>query len=305
MRVLVIGASGFAGAALIDHLAGIRGISITAIVHRTQPRNQPADIRFVSSSQQKLPALLPQLGEFDYIFHLARIPGRKWGNAGRVLAGMQGYFANKRLLRTLNSFGDNARLVYLSGSLMYGHNPGKTVLETNRVSPAGFGKYYHLAELPLLQAIKRGCNNIIMLRAPWILGNGSWFKQLYTRHIQQHASVPAYGSPGRRMSVITVEDCAGMLWHYATNTNAAGVYNIYTFHNILYSSFIQSVSNAFGLTAITQYDEQKMRQTMDNTTVDSVCCEVVLGTNHEELLNGYVPLYPDLDDYLTQLAKKV
>lgn len=304
MRVLVIGGTGFTGSALIDYLASMNGLDITAVVHKT-PMNRTYDnILYIQSSLQKLPSILSKFEDFDYVFHLARIPGRRWGNAGRVIAGIKGALANRRLLYTLRRYGSKSRLVYLSGSLMYGHTPGKKSLETDVLQPVGFGRYYSLAEQPLLQAINHRQGNIIMLRAPWILGKGSWFTQLYEQYLRKHKALPVYGDTDRRMSVITLEDCARLLWHYAVNAPAAGVYNIYTFGDISYGSFIKSVGKAYQQQAVIYYNESNMHSIMDKTTARSVCCEVLLDTQHPDLLNSYKPIFTDLDTYLTQLAQK-
>ncbi|MBZ0097824.1 MAG: hypothetical protein K8F30_01990, partial [Taibaiella sp.] len=200
--------------------------------------------------------------------------------------------------------GSKSRLVYLSGSLMYGHTPGKKSLETDVLQPVGFGRYYYYAERPILKALQKNDGNIIMLRAPWILGKGSWFSQLYEKHVFEKNAVPVYGDEHRRMSLVTVEDCAGMLWHYAVNAPAAGVYNIYTFGDISYGSFIKSIGKAYQQQAVTYYNERKLDEIMDKTTANSVCCEVLLDTQHPDLLNSYRPIFTDLDTYLTKLAQK-
>lgn len=304
MRVLIIGATGFTGSALIDYLSGRDDLDVTAVVHNTSASNIRKNIRYIKSSLHKLPALLAEQEPFDFIFHLARISGKRWGNIGRLLAGLSGSVANKRLLRTLKFYHSKARIVYLSGSLMYGHNPGKVSMETDKLHPAGFGRYYYHAERPLLNAIHNKDSNIIMLRAPWILGKGSWFTQLYEQHIRKHKTVPVYGDEERRMSLVTVEDCARMLWHYALNAPLTGVYNICTFNNLLYGDFIECISKAYKTEEVIHYDESTLLKMMDKTTVASICCEVLQGTNHNKLLNSYQPLFTNINIYLTQLAKK-
>ncbi|HEY9176174.1 MAG TPA: NAD(P)-dependent oxidoreductase [Flavipsychrobacter sp.] len=303
MRILVTGSTGFTGSALLSYLSGIDGLDITAVVHKKSARTIHNNIRYVKSSLWTLPELLEQQAPFDAIFHLARISGKRWGNVGRLLAGLQGAITNKRILGALKRYHGNARLVYLSGSLMYGHNPGKVLVETDALNPTGFGKYYYYAERPLLNALRNDNScNIIMLRAPWILGKGSWFSQLYEQHIQSRKSVPVYGNENRRMSVIAVEDCAGMLWHYALSAPAPGIYNIYTFGDIVYSNFINSLAKAYRQAEITHYTEDDMLRVVDSTTTSSILCEVVLDTAHKELLNGYQPLFTDIDTYIAQLA---
>lgn len=303
MRVLITGASGFAGSALIKYLIGYHKADITAVVHKTPVQVSHENIRYVQYSIKDLPAFLKSEPEFDYIFHLARIPGKRFGNIGRVLAGLQGAGANKKILKAISHNGCKTRLIYLSGSLMYGNNPGKQCVETDKIQPAGFAKYYVFAEQPLLRAIKDGNANIVMLRAPWIAGNGSWYTKLYEEFVLQHKKVPVYGDVNRRMSLISVEDCAGMLWHYATHAKTSGIYNIYTTQSISYQEFVHAIAKAYNTDNYVPYDKQKMLKFTDKTTIDSICCDVVLSTNHKELLTGYKPIYDSPEGYITQMAQ--
>lgn len=304
MRVLVTGATGFTGSALTDYLSLLEDLDITAVVHKKPAKTINPNIRYISSSLSALPSFLSSQEPFDFIFHLARIPGKRWGNVGRLIAGWQGAIANKRILEAHKEYHPGAKLIYLSGSLMYGHKPGNTFVETDVLNPTGFGKYYYYAERPMLKALGSNNSNIIMLRAPWILGKGSWFSQLYEQHILKKKSVPVYGNENRRMSVITVEDCARILWHYALNAPHAGIYNIYTFEDVSYSRFIEGIAKAYRLTNMAHYNEEDMNRIMDKTTISSILCEVVLDTNHNDILKNYQPLFTDIDTYIAQLANQ-
>lgn len=303
MRILVTGATGFAGSALLKYLTTIQGADITAIVHKTPIQVPHQHIRYVQSSLQDLASFLQGETEFDYIFHLARIPGKRFGNLGRILAGLQGAAANKKILKAISDKGSKTRLVYLSGSLMYGHHPGKACVERDRINPTGFAKYYYLAEKPLLNVINNKTANVVMLRAPWIMGKGSWFAKLYEEHIIKQKQVPIYGNPDRHMSLISVDDCAGMLWHYAVHAKSAGIYNIYTADNVPYTQFLNYIAKAYNTENYVAYDEAKMLKFADKTTVDSICCDVVLDTQYKELLSSYTPIHNNPETYITQLAQ--
>lgn len=302
MRVLIIGATGFVGKALTKYLSDIAGIHSTALVHKQEPGEQYNGISYVQKSLQQIDYQWLSGQQFDYIFHLARIPGKRWGDTGRYLAAKRGARANKKLLIAIEQLSKKPKLIYLSGSLMYGHIPGEKATEQNILNPAGFARQYIHAEEPILKAIKNGNNNIMMLRAPWILGDGSWFMQLYANYILQKKVVPAYGDKDRMMSIITVEDCAAIMWHYAYKAEYSRIYNIYT-HQMQYSDFIRTIAAAYDCDKEQHYSATQMLNSMDKTTQNSILCEVVLDTTYPEILNNYQPVHSDLNKYLKQLAE--
>jgi len=304
MHILVLGATGFVGSVLVDHLIRLKDVTITAIVHNTVPATKHEQVRYINHSLSAIDHEFLSAGNYDYIFHLARIPGKKWGDAGRYIAGRKGAAANKKLLANINRLDKQPKLIYLSGSLMYGHIPGSAAIEQDAVNPAGFAKYYYHAERPILKAIEDGAEHLVMLRAPWIIGNGSWYKQMYTDHIKQHNVVPVYGNPQRRMSIITVEDCAGMLWHYAANAPGDAVYNIFTFQDVAYNDLVRQVAKAYNCDSFREIAEDEMKKKMGATVADSINCEVLLDTQHKNVLSSYKPLHTNLEAYIKELAKQ-
>lgn len=301
MRLLVTGATGFTGSALLRFLAQKKEAEITALVHTTQPDTQYDRVTYENRSLQQINYQWLKEQQFDHIFHLARIPGKRWGDIGRFIAAKEGQKANKLLLKAIAQLNPKPKLIYLSGSLMYGHHPGEIVTEEAPLNPTGFARQYHLTEQPILDAILSGSDNIMMLRAPWIIGNGSWFKQLYQDAITQKNMLPLYGNPDRGMSVITVEDCAGMMWHYAMNAPYGKVYNIYGTQNIVYKDFIGLINESAGDIPVQPFTEKQMKELYGKTVTNSVCCEVALGTKHPAILNSYSLQHPRLDQYIQGL----
>lgn len=298
MKILILGCTGFVGSKIVKYLSSIGGQSITAIVHKKPIQKPLENVTYYTTGFEKITYSFLEQGEYDYILHLARIPGKRFGDFGRLYAGMKGGTANRNLLNNINKLQKKPKLVYLSGSLMYGNNPDSYVNEDFAISPVGFARYYLHAEKPIMDAIDRGEDNVMMLRAPWILGEGSWFEQIYIKHLSLKGTVPVYGNAERKMSIITVEDCAAMLWHYALHALYGEVYNIYTFQKVSvadFTSIIEEFSNAEGKL---YYSEEQLNTMMDHTTKRSILSEIVLDTKHKQLQSQYSVIHTDLEKYI-------
>ncbi|MEZ5017822.1 MAG: NAD(P)-dependent oxidoreductase [Flavipsychrobacter sp.] len=304
MRILLIGATGFIGSALLDFLALKQEVQIDALLHKSIPQKKLDGVRYKTLSYTHIDLSFLQEGNYDYIFHLGRISVKKSGNIGRWYAGKKGRKANENLLQNIDKLPKKPKLIYLSGSLMYGDHQKKLMDEDTPLSPTGFAKYYYKAEQPFLDAIKNGAENIILLRAPWVLGLGSWFDQIYLNHIDKNGSAPIYGDKDRAMSIISLEDCAGMLWHYAQNAEKGGVFNIYTYQKVLLKDFVNLTAKAAGVNKVEHYPKYTLKKMADKTTIRSILCEILLDTKHKDIFNAYTPLYQDLEDYIIYTIKK-
>ncbi len=115
--------------------------------------------------------------------------------------------------------------------------------------------------------------------------------------------MPVYGNEQRLMSLVTVEDCAGLLWHYAIHAAYNSFYNIYTFQEVVYKDFLKMIADAYSNNAFSNIPEEQMIKMTGKTLTESVTCEVVLDTLHNDLLDAYKPMHQNLESYIKELAK--
>ena len=85
-----------------------------------------------------------------------------------------------------------------------------------------------LAEKTLAQCSKRNLLKVSIVRPPWIIGNGSWFNSFFLNKSKKYGFVTVYGNGENWMSLIDVEDCAGLIINIIKNCEPGQVYNIYT-----------------------------------------------------------------------------
>ena len=85
-------------------------------------------------------------------------------------------FAN--LIEAITKHSDQKYLLVVNGSLSYGERGDDLVDPDDNIHPIGFAKSYSIAEKPFIE-YRRKEGRIGIIRAPWVLGNGSWFTQMY------------------------------------------------------------------------------------------------------------------------------
>lgn len=207
------------------------------------------------------------------IFHCARLSGRgKWG---RYLAAWRGNLANRRLLRRL----DKTRLVYASGSLMYGDCGEQPVFEDAPLRPTSYAREYIIAERPLL----RDCR-VMIFRPGWILGPGSWLEWFYLRD----DAVPLYGSGTNLMSIIHRDDCAAAMVRVARH-GRPGVYHPPNSIVVTQREFVERLAAILGLPIREESLAGKERAVREAFT-----CSINLRSRNAELWEGFAPRFTDL-----------
>ncbi|MCQ4142451.1 NAD(P)-dependent oxidoreductase [Chryseobacterium sp. EO14] len=206
--ILILGASGFIGSAFLTKLKekGYQNISVlqrkSKVFQHDDITIYNGDIRsFEWNNLQEIP---------DFIFHFARINSIKFRSVGRLWAALQGKKANEKLLNFFKSQTKQPKIVYMSGSLMYG-NDTELVDEDHIINPISFARQYIIAEKPFIKDTFKANSSVHLVRVPWVLGEGSWFFSFYLKYIQQNKKVPIYGNGKNIMSIISLEDVTEFL----------------------------------------------------------------------------------------------
>lgn len=207
-NVLVMGASGFIGREIIKVLKQGKIYNIMALEHKT-----PVEALGIVIIRQKMDKLNLNKLPFppDVIIDAARMRTGRFGRIGRRIVAERGRIANRRFLKQIDNMKNSPRLIYLSGSLMYGSIPNSPIYENFPLSPISFAREYVCAEKPFLKEIEKGSTNLLMLRLPWVIGRGSWFVWNYLDFIAKNNKVPLYGEGNNIMTFIDVRDVAKII----------------------------------------------------------------------------------------------
>lgn len=238
--IFVLGASGFIGQHVWKSVAE-RGYTLQALQRHGKVDTSHGTVisgDLSSFDWKHLEQRLP-----DAIIHTARISGRT--TPGRWLAGWQGLRANEKLERWRS--GSGVRMVYASGTLVYGDCGSRPVRESNSLSAISFQRSYVRAEKPFLDRLHLPQSGLCIARLPWIYGPGSWLAQFYVRTARRDGFVTQFGSGKQLMSLLHVEDAAGMMLDLAINREASGIFNLTAGVPVTHNDFCEMVASALDL----------------------------------------------------------
>ena len=205
MKVLLIGASGFIGKSIANHAPN--HVELTG----TYCNNRPTGVNFETQQLDYLDSKIDWeqlIRPYDCIILAARARGANAAQRDEVAK--QGNRAFCRLINAVKNRSNPPHIVAVHGSLTYG-DMGETLVETNApVRPSGFASSYSLAESPFREHHSHG-NNIAIVRAPWVLGEFSWYRTLYA----VPSTIPIIGHGDQWMSLIDVNELADCVWTLA------------------------------------------------------------------------------------------
>jgi nucleoside-diphosphate-sugar epimerase len=296
-HALVLGGSGFLGAPLVRRLCAA-GVRTTCLLHRRPP--PVAQVGVLSGSVDSFPWRALEEDPPDVIFHLARIAGR--GGIRGALTRVRNRVANERLLLALASWARPPLLVYVGGTLAYGSRGEEPVTEETPLAPTSFSRDYHRAEVPWLRALRENDAPVIVARPGWVLGSGSWFEAYYRRFLRAERAVPLYGPGDNWMSLVHVEDCAGLLEHMARCAPPMSVVNVFAGPPLRQVELAERLARLAAL-PIRRVPLDDLERRFGRAVREAFAFSARVGTVHQALHAGYRIEHQDLDGDLSALLR--
>ena len=302
----ILGATGYVGSKVAKHLwqqrqEGLRSERLTTFGHRTIDPWLMQETNFFSKHLGGLDAQLFEQFAPSAIFHCARLAGKN--DRGRKAAAATGKKANEQLLDLAGKYAPNAPIVYCSGTLMYG-NTEAVADERQPLSPIAYARAYALAEQPFLKAQEVGTGDVRMARPAWILGADSWFEHFFFKPALEHKKVPYYGDGAQKMSILSVEDCSGLLAHVLTDTQKNQSYNLSVFEPISQRDFAAKVAAEMEVELAGVSKEALIKKT-GKTVSEALLSNTPITTMHKSWRDAYQPVHSDLDALIRQTVARL
>jgi nucleoside-diphosphate-sugar epimerase len=296
-KIFLLGGTGFIGSALTRQLVANRQeYDLLMLLHRS---GRFRDLEQVNTHTGALGSFgLAMLDRFkpDAIVHLARMSGR--GGLGRALAAWRGVRANRRIISHLGGMPRAPHVIYVSGSLVYGDCGDSLVDEERPLNPIAFAREYHRAEQPWEAAMRAGNIPVTILRPPWIMGRGSWFAEFYLKSIRSHGVIPLFGNGTNLMSLIDVEDCAGLIAHAVQQAKPGNCYNLFAPGACLTQrDFAERLADQTGA-AICRYEASEIGRRYGRAFLEAFTFSNHSATRHPELIAGYKFKHPSVAEMI-------
>ena len=258
-RTLVTGGSGFIGSMIIKASTS----NIRALVHKEAVEGNKIDRvygDFLSSENQ----IEKWINGVNSIIHAARPSS---GNtAGRYRIARRTRKANISMVSVVKE-SNIPSTVLMHGSLSYGHR-GEDLVHTDSIlNPVGYAEAYSIGERPWVDYLHSG-GGVKVVRAPWVMGPGSWFEMIYCDEI-----IPVFGDGRQWMSLVSVESLADFTWSILSDE--PGVYHPPLLYRCRQSDFAKIVSEIRGV-GTSVVSRSGLTRKFGKMAADSICSSIRL-----------------------------
>lgn len=285
MKVLLMGGNGFVGRALLNQ----KPPHITADPTYCHTPPSGGLETWIHLDLLKISDWSKALDGYDAVLICARPKGTT--SKQRNSIALETQTAMVAMLKAHSEMKNPPHVIALHGTLSYGDCGQKLVGIDQPYNPTGYAASYGVGEAPLRHAAEKG--RVGIMRAPWILGDGSWFNALYCSN-----EVPLFPGQPIWMSVVEVNDLAREIWQNIEQ-KTTGVFHPQLLIRITQERFAIAVGHARSIQPV-KMSKWRMFRRYDKQTRQSVLASVRLNSEQQTSVEGD-EAHKSLDEVLQSL----
>ncbi len=280
--VILIGGSGFLGSEVRAELLA-QGYKVFATENKAQIEHAENIVILSGGIKAITYSKIKEINPVA-IYHCGRPTFSRLRKLGRKLASYKAAKLNRNLVKAIKRSGVNVPLVFASGSLAYGNS--KTAhFEDSPISPISYSKQYITGERPLLRATNTENYPVLILRFPWLIGNGSWFKWFYHESAKEMGKIPIFGDGQNHMSIISVTDAAKLMVEYPKQFKESGVYNIFSPFHPNQLDFLKLIASKYSCDVVDY--KQLYPNGLESAVIEAFESNIIMDSKNKELLDNY------------------
>lgn len=210
MRVLLVGASGFIGRSIAAKVP--EKVELTGTYFQNEPSLENVKIEQLNYLNSHID-WEQKIATYDCVILAARANADTEIKRNEISLKAQEAFSN--LIQAVVASTSKPFIIVVNGSLSYGHRGDALVKIGEKIKPIGYARSYAIAEKPFRDFLTAG-HDIAIIRAPWVIGPGSWFPMMYLATPR----TPLLKSGKQWMSLVSVGDLAEFVWEVAASSKS-------------------------------------------------------------------------------------
>jgi len=210
MRVLLVGASGFIGRGIAAKVPA--KIELTGTYFKNEPTLENVQIEQFNYLDLQVD-WQHTVARYDCVIIAARANAETEKKRTEVSEKAQEAFNN--FIQAVHASKSKPFIVVVNGSLSYGHRGDELVRVGDKIKPTGYARSYAIAEKPFREFLTAG-HDIAIIRAPWVIGAGSWFPMMYLKP----SRIPIIKNGTQWMSLVSVGDLAEYVWEVVESSKS-------------------------------------------------------------------------------------
>jgi nucleoside-diphosphate-sugar epimerase len=154
--------------------------------------------------------------------------------------------------------------------------------------------------MPVVHSIKAGLFPVMVVRMPWLLGQGSWFEWFYLRTMRQQKAIPLFGNGENKMEIIDVTDAARLLIRIAHTSLPPGVYNVISSGAVSQLEFAGKLATLSGLPV--KDHRELFPAGLEQEAFEAFTSNIELTTKFPEIFDGFE--FTSLDEAIIRITRK-